>query len=191
MHLVNISVKLIGKIEITERFKWENEMFDLAIIVNQIRKLIFFSHFSLKKIFWLLIPMSEKLFKNAIQEGSKKAHDKIIEAERAAKLKAEAERKAEEELEQNARLEKKAKDYKFAAGCAIKMFAQFRKHSFHFEWYMQYCNRWGYHLINTKIIWYLCTWASSRGWSQNFNTIGGQALPDKDVYRCRSQQKRN
>ena len=42
MHLVNISVKLIGKIEITERFKWENEMFDLAIIVNQIRKLIFF-----------------------------------------------------------------------------------------------------------------------------------------------------
>ena len=92
--------------------------------------------------------MSEKLFKSAIEEGSKKVHDKIIEAERAAKLKAEAERKAEEELEENASLEKKAKDYKFAVGCAIKMFAQFRKHCFNFERFMQYCNRWGCYYKN-------------------------------------------
>jgi len=53
--------------------------------------------------------MAEKLFKNAIQEGSKKVHDKIIETERAAQLKAGAEKKAEEELEEKARNEKKQK----------------------------------------------------------------------------------
>ena len=92
--------------------------------------------------------MSEKLFKNAIQEGSKKVHDKIIEAERAAQLKAAAERKAEEELEEKARIEKKAKDYNFAAGCAMKMFSNLREHSLNFESFVKHCNGHGFPQAN-------------------------------------------
>ena len=88
--------------------------------------------------------ISEKLFKNAIQEGSKISHEKIREVELAAQRKVEAERKAAEELEENARIEKKAKDFKFAVGCAIKMFSQLRKHSFSFERFVEYCTRQGF-----------------------------------------------
>ena len=88
--------------------------------------------------------MSEKIFKNAIQEGSKTSYEKIREVELAAQRKAEAERKAAEELEENARIEKKAKDLKFAASCAIKMFSQLRKHSFSFERFVEHCTRQGF-----------------------------------------------
>ena len=87
--------------------------------------------------------MSEKLFKNAIQEGSKISYEKIEKAELAAQRKAEAERRAEQELEENARNERKAKQYKFAASCAIKMFSKFRNHAFNFETFVKYCNRQG------------------------------------------------
>ena len=97
--------------------------------------------------------MSEKLFKNAIQAGSKISYEKIEEAELAAQRKAEAERKAEQELEENARNERKAKEYKFAASCAIKMFSKFRIHALNFETFVQYCNREGSDQTNglTKI----------------------------------------